>query len=194
MTFALLDAEHPRRLSTEAFIRSTYVRCHGAVIHAFPDTLAALLDDTGAPVCAAGVRFGLTECFSEQYLELPIEVALREATGMSIARDHVLEVTTLAGSQRAHPFRLVDEIINTGRSVGIRWGIFTATDKLRGALKRRGITLVELMPARRDRIAAADRWGRYYETDPWVCAVADPLLTGDPSSCSIGIKQVALHG
>lgn len=194
MAFVLLGTAHPRRRAVEAFIQSTYARCHGAELRGFPDTLAAILDDAGTPICAAGVRFGLTECFSEQYLDLPIEIALREATGLPADRDRILEVTTLAGSQRTHPFRLIDEIVAAGRRAGMQWGVFTATDRLRSALKRSGTNLVELLPARRDRIVTADRWGRYYETDPWVCAVADTRRAADRPARPAEAGEVALHG
>jgi hypothetical protein len=174
VTFALVAPGDPSRGPAEAVVRSVYARRYGAVIRGFPETLAALLDRDGRPVCVAGVRFGLDECFSEQYLDLPIEFAVAARTGMPVDRRQMLEVTTLASLQSTSPFRLINEVIREGRDLGMRWGIFTATRRLRQALRRTPLDLLEIAPACRDRIVAADDWGRYYGSDPWVCAVSDP--------------------
>jgi len=186
LRFELVATGHPARATAEAFVRAIYAERYGAVVHVFPETLAVLTDANGDPACVAGVRFGLVECFSEQYLDLPIELALREATGRAADRRQILEVTTLASDRRASPLQLVDAVVSAGRALGMGWGVFTATRPLRAALRRAGIELIELAPARQDRIASAGDWGSYYETDPWVCAVVDQVpvavAAGDASA------------
>lgn len=173
MALCLIDRDHPLRPAAEVQVAGVYRRSFGAVIRAYPDLLAARLDAAGAPRCVAGVQFGLQNCFSEQYLDRPVEEFLGERDGRPVGRDEIIEVTTLASSRPAESIRLLRDIVDHGRSLGMRWGVFTATGRLRRALPRLGLELVALGPALRDRVANPQDWGSYYETAPWVCAIAD---------------------
>ncbi|MCC7046432.1 MAG: thermostable hemolysin [Alphaproteobacteria bacterium] len=176
MILQLIRRDHPLRPMAEARVRAVYREAYGAKVRGFPDLLAAYVDAAGKPTCVAGVRYGLTDCFSEQYLDGPADVVLSGVDGRPVGRAEILEVTTLVGQRSAESLRLVRSITSLGRSLGMRWGLFTATAKLRRALPRLGMTLVELAPARRDRAAHPEDWGSYYETDPWVCAMSDRVI------------------
>ena len=78
----------------------------------------------------------------------------------------------LAAARPGAAFTLIDRITADGRARGMRWGLFTATRPLRHGLLRAGAGLIELGRADPGRLADAGCWGRYYETDPFVCAVA----------------------
>ena len=68
-----------------------------------------------------------------------------------------------------------EAVTSDGRRSGKCWGLFTATGPLMRLLRRTGVPLLPLAPARPDRLSDAARWGRYYQTDPWVCALQDSV-------------------
>jgi hypothetical protein len=59
---------------------------------------------------------------------------------------------------------------------GADWALFTATAPLRRLLGRLDIPFVAMAAATADRVTDAARWGRYYDCDPWVCAVGRDAL------------------
>lgn len=89
--------------------------------------------------------------------------------------EEVIEVVTLASSRACAALPMLDAITSEGRRRGMRFGFFTATNRLRSILQRAGLPLIPLAPAHLERIANADTWGRYYRTDPWVCALPDSV-------------------
>lgn len=171
MSLLILDRRHPLRRAAETAVRRIFRHTYGAVIVDFPDLLAASVNVQGAPACVAGVRFGLDRSFCEQYLDEPAEKLLRRVAGGHISRDRIIEVTTLAGERPGHSLQLLRGIIALGRGVGMEWGLFTATSRLRSALPRLSLPLIALAPALRERVAQPGNWGSYYDTDPWVCAM-----------------------
>lgn len=68
---------------------------------------------------------------------------------------------------------LIEAITAQARHEGRSWGVFTATAPLMRLLRRTGVPLVALARARPERLADATGWGRYYQADPWVCALHD---------------------
>lgn len=171
MSLLILDRRHALRRAAEAEVRNIFHRAYGAIIADFPDLMAAMVDAEGALACVAGVRFGLDRSFCEQYLDEPAERLLRRIAGAKVSRGQILEVTTLAGEHPGHSLQLLRGIVALGRGMGMEWGLFTATARLRSALPRLSLPLIALAPARRERVAQPGRWGSYYDTDPWVCAM-----------------------
>lgn len=172
MQFKIVSRTDPDRAIAEALIQDVYYRRYEAAVAQFPDRLAVAIDPTGTAVCAAGIRTADSGFFSEIYLEQPVEQAIARLAVEPVARETVLEVTTLAALRPGAAFRLIDFIIADGREAGMRWGLFTATRPLRHGLLRAGVGLIEVTRAERHRAPDPDIWGRYYETDPFVCAVS----------------------
>ena len=99
-----------------------------------------------------------------------------DATGCRVSPTHILEVTTLAGTGHGHALRLIERVRQIGRGMGMACGIFTATAPLRRVLRRSGLDVIALVPARRERVADPAAWGSYYDCDPWVCMLADRAM------------------
>jgi hypothetical protein len=60
-----------------------------------------------------------------------------------------------------------------------RWVVFTATRTVRSIMRHLGVTLTELAPADKSRIAMTkDDWGSYYSTDPRVMLGYIPAHSG----------------
>ena len=174
MRFLLVSPRHALRARVEEHIRDVYAREYDAAPEAFPDMLVALVDEGGRPVSAAGLRLGWSQCFSGCYLDHDVSDLLMQRVGRQVEPEAILEVTTLAGGHAGEGIELVRRIIAFGHELGMSWGVFTATRRLRAVLRRTGFDLVDLAPAQRERLARPEVWGSYYDNDPWVCALEDP--------------------
>jgi len=176
---------HPLRKSTEELVQKVYARQYGAKISSFPDTLVALVNGGGEPYCAAGLRIGLKDCFSELYLDDNIQNMFSKAVGERVNRKNILEVTNLASVRIGASFVLLREITAYGRERDMQFGVFTATNRLRQALHATRVQMFEFSPAWKSRVSNPDDWGSYYEHDPWVCGLADTFMRQTRSRLNI---------
>jgi hypothetical protein len=160
----------------EHFVRAAFESRHGATVRTFMPTLLAYRDGAGALRGVAGVR-GAHEgrLYLEQYLDRPIEQALAMALASKgidrVGRQEIVEVGNLAGASCRAAVRLVAHIPAYLAGARYRWIVFTATDAVRQILAGFGAPLIELARADGASVRGSrDEWGRYYETDPRVCA------------------------
>jgi len=174
--FKIILPGHPLRRATEKLVKSVYATQYGANISTFPDLLVALVNADGKPYCAAGLRVGLRDCFSETYLDDTIQNVISNSIREQVCRENILEVANLASVRMGASFVLMREIIAYGRERGIRFCVFTATQRLRRVLKATRIPLLEMSRADKSRVSNPDDWGSYYESNPWVCALDDTFL------------------
>ncbi|OJW60085.1 MAG: hypothetical protein BGO57_05515 [Sphingomonadales bacterium 63-6] len=110
------------------------------------------------------------ELFLETYLDRPIQACLKEALGIAVPRKDIIEVGNFAAETAIAMIELWGAAANdlAGRSA---IAVATLTAPLRRIFTRIGVPIVEIAPARPEALgAAAAEWGRYYETDPRVCA------------------------
>lgn len=163
-----MDAERP---SVEAFIRDVYAREHGARIDHFADRLLRRTNIRGETVCVAGLRLAADGFFSERYLAEPIEAALARATGRSVHRDDIYEVTTLTSRSPRDIVGFIDDIVSFGARNGLAWCFFTLTHRLSLLVERLHLAPIYLGEADPARIEDAAAWGRYYTTRPKVYGV-----------------------
>ncbi|WP_170428400.1 thermostable hemolysin [Ruegeria arenilitoris] len=173
MKIAFLSPGSPGRAAAEAHIAKVYEHAYEAQLNDFAPLLATATNAKGQILCAAGLRFAQDEFFSECYLAGDFPTALSQRTGLHIAEDQIMEVTSLASVSPFPVLPLLDRMIGWGRDRGAICGVFTATAPLRKLLTRTGLGYVALSPARPERVANAQSWGSYYETDPWVCAFVE---------------------
>lgn len=163
---------HALRATTEAFIAKTYADHYGASSILLPPRLHAIVDSSGAPVCACGVRFAEDGFLSESYLDRSAETTLSERCGSRIERSSIFEVASLASRSPRASFSLLLQIIAYGEHAGFEWALFTATQRLRSLLSCLGLELETLSEARPERLRLQAHWGSYYEHAPQVCAVS----------------------
>ncbi|MBS1240207.1 MAG: hypothetical protein H6R45_913 [Proteobacteria bacterium] len=108
--------------------------------------------------------------FLEAYLDLPIEQHVGEAFGRSVARDQIVEIGNFAADNALAMIDLWGAAAND-LATGTEIAVATLTAQLRRVFARIGIPVVELAPANALKLGAACApWGRYYESDPRVCA------------------------
>jgi len=192
MPIAIIRPDDRRRTAVETMIRSVYRDRYQAKIAEFPPALAALFNDDGIPLCAAGLRDDASGFFSEVYLDQSVEASIARLAREPVARTSILEVTTLAAAHPGHALTLVDHIVADGEGRGMKWGLFTATRPLRIGLRRNGAGVLEIALAERHRVENAEQWGSYYETNPIVCAVSGDGY-GDSAVQSATRRSVSLH-
>lgn len=156
-----------------ALIETHFARSHGARITLPAVRLAVGLSRSGAILGAAGLRDSAQGFFSQVYLDRPVAEDLSERSGLAVRPEDILEVVSMACPRPMATLPLIEAITAEGRRQGRSWGLFTATAPLMRMLERAGVSLVRLCPARPERLASAPDWGRYYDSDPWVCAIHD---------------------
>jgi len=164
--------EDPQRCALETYVCEAFRRKHAATVQTFMPTLLAFHDTGGDLRGVVGLRgAGHGRLFLEQYLDVPIEAALGQASGQSIDRASIVEVGNLAGGSCRSAVRMVAQLPSFLLAQQYRWIVFTATSVVRKILLGFGAPLLELAPADGARVAGgADEWGSYYDADPRVFA------------------------
>lgn len=158
-----------------AMIEAHFLQTHGAVITVPDVRLAVARSATGVILGAAGMRDAACGFFSQIYLDDPVDQVLTRLSGSSVGPEEVIEVVSMACPHPSATLPLIEAVTAEGRGSGKCWGLFTATGPLMRLLRRTGVPLLPLIPARPDRLPDAACWGRYYHTDPWVCALQDSM-------------------
>lgn len=178
----LLTNVDPRRRSAEELIRNIYATRYGARLETFPSRIFALFDNRDEILCAAGLRFSGDGFFSERYLDIPIEDAVRAVSIRPVNRSAIFEVTTLASRAPLATVEFIEEIGIFGEKAGFEWSFFTLTRRLHLLIRRLGISLTYLGEADRQRMTDSERWGTYYASEPKVYAAASRRLTKSSDS------------
>lgn len=146
-----------------------YDSVHGASPQSgFVEMLHILKGDMARAVL--GYRRAREEAlFLEAYLDAPVEQCLTRALGRPVARDSVIELGSLAA---VDGFAMVSLWATAANDLGddCEIAVATLTAPLRRMFARMGVPLYRLAPASIDRVADPERWGRYYDSDPIVCA------------------------
>lgn len=156
-----------------AFIATTFAQGHGARITVERLDLAVVTGADGQIIAAAGMRCAEDGFFSQVYLDAPVERVLSGLGRGPVTADEIIEVVSLAASRPVATMPLIEAVTAEGRRRGKSWGVFTATGRLVAMLARTGSPLERLAPARPERVADPARWGSYYASEPWVCAMPD---------------------
>jgi len=195
--FVMVSRFDRLRAGVEDAIRTVYAKRYGALLSSFAHTIVAELNSSGRFECAAGIRFAHEALFSERYFDLPMERVLQAQLGRDIRREHIVEVSHLAGVNPGRSVGFVRNIIELLQSLEVEWAIFTATKPLRMLLRRSGLPMLELGCAQRSRVGDPAIWGRYFDYDPRIMAVGDPatvmteLTTGAAHAAYPGVNARA---
>lgn len=154
-----------------SLIETHFARTHGAAITLPAVRLAVALSRSGAILGAAGLRDSAQGFFSQIYLDQPVAAVISARSGVQVLPENILEVVSMACPRPMATLPLIEAITAEGRRQGRSWGLFTATGALMRLLHHAGVPLMQLGPARPERLPGAAHWGRYYDSEPWVCAV-----------------------
>ncbi|MBU2977390.1 thermostable hemolysin [Alteromonas sp. C1M14] len=178
-TLLVASETHSLRQDIEGFITHGYFNHYGARISQFMPVLFAIKKHTFNG--ALGIRHGAdpkhktpTPLFVEQYLDLPIE-SLLKVQGMTFCREQITEIGNLFSRAPRYTLSLLLSLYFVLKEKGTQCLIFSATTQLQQLFAGAGLNLIVLAQADPQRLATTqDHWGRYYHTQPKVCAL---LLT-----------------
>ena len=163
--------DSPRRAETEAFIQAVFARHYDARVNAFAPNLVRF-EHAERTIAAAGWRCaGQEPLFLERYLDQPIEQAIAQQAGRTIARARIVEVGNLAAARTGSSLHVIVNLAREFERLGYEWVVFTATHELISIFNRLGLPLLALSKADPARLGdEAWQWGSYYEQHPVVVA------------------------
>ena len=171
------------RAEFEQFVMRAFEREHDAVVRTFMPLLVGCRDRERGLRSVVGLRPATGQAlYLERYLDRPVDEVISVTSGQDVRRDRVVEIGNLAGRNCRASVRLVASLPGLLLSMRFDWVVFTATTTVRGILETLGAPLFELAPAGEACAAGGiDRWGRYYSSDPRVCAGYLPLARTIPA-------------
>lgn len=162
------------RAELEAYVAAVFACAWRARVTSFLPLLVGLRTEDGGLAGVIGARpaRGAGRLFLESYLDQPVERVLSARLGLDVPRASLVEVGNLASHRPGAGRLLVGTLANLLDGLGAPLAVFTATQPLRTCFARLGVAPIDLAPADGARLgpALAD-WGRYYDSDPRVCAV-----------------------
>lgn len=168
----------PFRNEIENFIAAEFAKHFGADVDQFMPTLLGMHDAGGRTLAAAGCRAATAEpLFLEVYTQEPIEQAIERRVGVSVPRDQIVEIGSLACRDVRAAMAIVTAIVPYLIDAGYTWVVFTGADTVIRVFRRLQLYPIELCVA--DKALLGDRqysWGSYYDHSPTV--MAGRLLDG----------------
>lgn len=177
--------------AVRAFVADRFADQHGATPCMDYGDWHVVTTASDQPMAALAIRRAAEEpLFLETYLGKPVEAVVSAAFGRAIPRDAIVEIGCLAATPTAAMLRLWSEAaICLAQDHQI--AVATLTLPLRKMFARVGLPFIELGLADLQNLhpAARDRWGRYYETQPVVCA--GDIAAGSTALRAFGAGQRA---
>ena len=167
-----------------SLIHDRYAAIHGAIPASdYPAYLTIGAPDL--PQATLGYRLADGGAlFLEAYLDRPIEALLTEVLGRPVPRTRIVELGDHASHRAGATMTLWREAA-AALAGQADVAVAVLTRPLRSMFERLGLDLIELAPARIEALGeAGSAWGRYYQTDPVVCA-------GDIGACRAMLDQSA---
>jgi hypothetical protein len=150
-------------------LQRRYTQVHGcSILPGFRSYLNC--KRAGAVQAQVGYRRAFAEpLFLENYLDAPIELVLSTTLRRAVPRETIVELGNLAADDAT---ALVELWARAANDLGsdCEIAVATLTAPLRAMFTRLGLRLIELAPADMARIEQPEIWGRYYTSDPRVCA------------------------
>ncbi|HHQ4642017.1 TPA: thermostable hemolysin [Aeromonas veronii] len=169
--YRLIQAESPQQvMALQTYIQAAYTREFNARIPHFLPCLLGLYRADGTLVGACGLNHASEgPLYLEQYLEQPIEAAIRTQLGVYPARLRIIEVGNLACSEPGSARLMFAALCRLLCDNALDYVVFTGTARLRNSFARLQLNPVELALAEAHQVGAdADAWGEYYRCQPKV--------------------------
>lgn len=160
------------RRDVERFIRDEYRAHFGARVSHFMPQLIALHSGDGTLRAAVGCRGAASEpLFLETYTGAPIEHVIADRLGITVPRNEIVEVGSLACRDGRAAMDIVTALVPALIGAGFSWVAFTGADTVRNVFRRMKLVPHALCVADQTLLGEARHdWGTYYEHHPIVMA------------------------
>ena len=159
---------HHRAVTT--LIADRYAAVHGAVPAVDYPHFCVVADEC-VPHAALGYRRASEGAlFLESYLDGSVEELVSRQFGRPVDRGSIVEIGAHASDRSRATLSLWARAAEAlGRDSDVAVAVLTAG--MRAMFRRLGIAFAEIAPATPGRVAdGPNAWGRYYDSDPSVCA------------------------
>jgi hypothetical protein len=155
------------------FIRRRFRQAYDARPQLTVPPLLAMTTAQGTLLAVVGVRkAGADRLFLEDYLDAPVEACLPGTEG---CRESIVEIAHLAGVEVGVSRQLFVAMALWLEKQALDWVVCTGTSQLRNGFRQLGIDVADLGVADPARLVDGGRgWGRYYQHQPRVMAIAVP--------------------
>ncbi|MGR6873756.1 thermostable hemolysin [Pseudomonas sp. HK3] len=162
------------RSKVEEFLRNGFKKSFNANTQSFMPLIMETKDNNNRTSACFGIRnIQDSPAFLEHYLEKPIEQCISEVAKQPISRENVVELGSIIGSGKGAGGWLIIAAAAWLQGAGYEWGALTATNDLKKAFSKQGVSLLELADANQTRLPVNEiaNWGSYYENEPVVYAI-----------------------
>jgi hypothetical protein len=167
----LAEVDAAGRSVLEGFIARRFREVYDARVAHFLPRLFGARDVQGRLIAAFGLRSAAEgPLFLEQYLDVPVEIAIETSFGAPASRTAIAEVGNLAGTTSGALRALIPALTRRLADEGFAYVAFTGSSRLCNGFSRLGLPLRSVAGAAVDRLPAAEQssWGRYYDSGPGV--------------------------
>lgn len=145
---------------------------------AYPLLLGISNEGEDLPFAALGIRKAIRPLFLERYLDLPVEKAIEEKTGIVVQRSAIAEVGNLASYTTTGVLKLLHCLAVYLDQTGYDHLVFTGTSSLlKPVFRKLGSACHVLADAKPERLGEEQKsWGSYYSTSPKVVVARVPAF------------------
>jgi hypothetical protein len=173
-----INATHSDRIEVENFIAAVFDFAYGAHVKNFMPKLIALRDQNHQLMAAFGMRDASdSSLFLEQYLDEPIENVISQNLNCNIQRSDITEIGNLAVANPRNAGILISHVIQHSINAGVQYCVATAHHTLQNGLIKGGVDVMPLSQVDPMRLPPGElaNWGRYYDNQPQVVVVRQPV-------------------
>lgn len=159
----------PERNAIENYIQTRFWQVHRAQVNHFLPGIISLSCSDSYSAAVGLAPAANNRLFAESYLAEPIELAIANKIGISIARSDVVEIGNLVSTWKGSSLLMFIFIGELLARLGYRWILFTATREVQTLLARLHYVPVVLADANPQALPdGGSSWGRYYDNQPRV--------------------------
>ncbi len=152
----------------QALVASQYKRHFGSLHHHTLPNSFNMYSGSQLVGCAGFAGAADAPLFLEQYLDLPVELAVSPEPNLS--RAQIVEIGGLAVRHKRYVLPLMMQLAPELLHRQFSMAVCTVTGPVRGCLDKLGIEATVLGAADPAKLCSPGDWGSYYELDPQVLA------------------------
>ncbi|MEO9382931.1 thermostable hemolysin [Chromobacterium phragmitis] len=149
-------------------VQEKYQNAYEAQVEPNPENFVVAMDDNQNTLACASITFAEhISLFSEQYLEKPIELLVREMWQREYYRSDIAEIGNLISNDKNASLSIIKLVPLLAWCMGAKALLCTVTPKVASLLKACDIEFEPICAADPAKVAGGARaWGSYYDSHP----------------------------